>query len=32
MISGDDHLLHIKEYKEIVILSPAGFLALLDLT
>jgi putative PIN family toxin of toxin-antitoxin system len=32
IITGDDHLLQIKEYKDIVILSPAGFLALLDLT
>lgn len=32
IISGDDHLLQIKKYKEIVILSPAGFLTLLGLT
>jgi hypothetical protein len=32
IISGDDHLLQIKEYRGIVILSPAGFLTLLDLT
>jgi predicted nucleic acid-binding protein len=32
IISGDDHLLRIKEFKEIVILRPAGFLTLLDLT
>jgi hypothetical protein len=32
IVSGDDHLLRIKRYQEIVILSPAGFLTLLDLT
>ncbi len=31
IISGDDHLLQVKVYKDIVILSPAAFLALLDL-
>jgi hypothetical protein len=32
IITGDDHLLQLKKYKDIVILSPAGFLTLLDLT
>jgi putative PIN family toxin of toxin-antitoxin system len=31
IVSGNDHLLLLKEYEEIVILSPAGFLTLLDL-
>lgn len=30
IVSGNDHLLKIKKYKEIVILKPAGFLTLLD--
>jgi predicted nucleic acid-binding protein len=29
---GDDHLLHIRKYKQIVILSPAGFVTLMELT
>jgi predicted nucleic acid-binding protein len=29
IISGDTHLLNVKEYQGIVILSPAGFLTLL---
>jgi len=32
IVSGNDHLLNLKEYKDIVILNPAGFLTLLDLT
>lgn len=31
IVSGNDHLLKIKKYKEIVILKPAEFLTLLDL-
>lgn len=31
VVSGDRHLLHLKEYRGIVILPPAGFLALLVL-
>jgi putative PIN family toxin of toxin-antitoxin system len=31
IVSGNDHLLLLKEYKEIVILSPTGFLTVLDL-
>ena len=31
IITGDKHLLEIKEYQGIVILSPAGFLTLLEL-
>ena len=32
IVSRNDHLLRIKAYNEIVILSPAGFLSLLDPT
>ena len=32
IIGRDDHLLRIKELEEIVILSPAGFVTLLELT
>jgi len=31
IVSGNDHLLDLKKYKEIVILKPAEFLTLLDL-
>ncbi len=31
IVTGDDHLLGIKQYKEIIILKPAEFLTLLDL-
>lgn len=30
IISGDDHLLDLEEYQGIMVLSPAGFLTLLD--
>lgn len=30
IVTGNDHLLKVKMYREIVILKPAGFLALLD--
>jgi len=30
IITGDKHLLELKEYQGIVILSPAGFFALLE--
>jgi predicted nucleic acid-binding protein len=30
IVTGDKHLLDIKEYQGIIMLSPAGFLAFLD--
>ena len=32
IVSGDDHLLQMRKYNEIFILSPAGFVTLLELT
>ncbi|MBL7063728.1 MAG: putative toxin-antitoxin system toxin component, PIN family [Anaerolineae bacterium] len=32
IVTGDDHLLSLKEYRGVVILNPAGFLTLLGIT